>query len=163
MKTKTTIKCTRCGECCKTVPCIFAQIKYCITKFDNKPCPELRYENGLAVCDWIEREDWMKEAMIGTGCDKPFPAISKNSMTFMGVVKECLMQKDFVDGFNHLLDCKLVTPFTIDKRPPIVRMIDEATGYDKALDKKQSEYMQKFIGFVYEVVWLPLIMEEQNG
>jgi hypothetical protein len=150
-------ECTRCGECCKTVPCIFAQIKYCITEFDGKPCPELHFEKGLAVCDWIEREDWMKEAMVGTGCDKP---TGKAGMSFMFVVKECLMQKGFVEGFNRLLDCKLSVP-TIDKRSPIVRMIDEATGYDKVLDKKQSEYMQKFISFVYEVVWLPLIMEEK--
>jgi len=103
----------------------------------------------------------MKEAMVGTGCDKV--EISENSMTFMGVVKECLVAEGFVEQFNRLLDCKLVTPLTLSKgrRSPIVRMIDEATGYDKVLDAKQSEYMRKFISFVYEVVWLPLVMEEK--
>jgi hypothetical protein len=72
-------------------------------------------------------------------------------MTFPEVVEYCAMEPDFVKQFNRLTDSHL---FEDLKRAPIVKMIDEATGYQKELEKKQHEYMQKFISFVWDTVWI---------
>jgi hypothetical protein len=153
MKTKTTIKCTCCGECCKTVPCIFAQMRFGIDEWNVKPCPEFKEENGVATCSWIERDPWMQHNFLGTGCEKPVYAKKpEGTMSLLDVVKECASHKDFVEGFNRLTNCH----FLEDSRSPIVRMVDEATGYETRLIDEQVYYMQIFILFVYETVWTRL-------
>lgn len=71
-------------------------------------------------------------------------------MTFLEVVEYCAKKPEFVKQFNRLTDSHL---FEDLKRAPIVKMVDEATGYEDEVKKKQHEYMQKFIAFVWEVVW----------
>ncbi len=73
-------------------------------------------------------------------------------MTFLDVVSETLGQPELIKQFNHLTGCEL----GVDTRKPIEKMIDDATGYQKELDKKQLEYMGKFLWFVYQTIWLPL-------
>lgn len=71
-------------------------------------------------------------------------------MTFPEVVEYCAMEPEFVKQFNRLTGSHL---FEDLKRAPITKMVDEATGYEEELKKKQHEYMQEFISFVWEVVW----------
>lgn len=149
----TITECTRCGECCKTVPCIFAQVRFGVDDWKGKQCPEFKMENGIAYCEWIEREDWMKEAFVGTGCEKPIHAKTKNNMSFLDVIRKCASEKRFIAEFNRLNGSHL---FENDSRPPIVKMIDEATGYKSVIDDKNSKDMQDFILFVYDAVWLRL-------
>ena len=76
-------------------------------------------------------------------------------MTFEDVIRECLKTDEFVEGFNRLTGCQLL----VDERSPIIRMIDEATGYQVEIDKQQRVYLRQFISFVFEVVWLPLLSQ----
>lgn len=76
-------------------------------------------------------------------------------MTFEDVVSECLKIDELVAQFNRLTGCQLL----IDQRKPIEKMIDKATGHDKELEKKQREYLYKFIGFVFEYIFLPISLE----
>jgi hypothetical protein len=71
-------------------------------------------------------------------------------LDFWYCVEVCAKEPEFVKGFNRLLGCHL---FEKDSRSPIVRMIDESTGYQKELDKKEREEFHKFVLFVYETVW----------
>ena len=74
-------------------------------------------------------------------------------MTFTEVATECIGTPELVKEFNRLTGCKL----GIDKRHPIEKMVDKATGYQIELDKQESEDMKKFVKFVFEFIWLPLI------
>jgi hypothetical protein len=94
----------------------------------------------------------MKEAFLGTGCEKPVHTKKNGNMSFLDVVKTCATKKEFVKGFNRLNRSHLFE----DNRPPIVRMVDEATGFDKVRDQENSKAMQEFILFVYDAVWLRL-------
>ena len=80
-------------------------------------------------------------------------------MTFEDVIIECCMRKDFVKQYDRLKGSNLSRILLADTRPPIVRMIDEATGYDKELDKKTHEEMGEFIAFIFDTVWLRLVPE----
>ena len=68
-------------------------------------------------------------------------------MTFIECLDYCIEQKDLVSEFNRLTNSKL----GIDTRSPIDKAIDKACGYDE-----QKKYMQEFIEFIYEFIWLPL-------
>jgi len=96
-------------------------------------------------------------------------------MTFEDCVIECCMTKDFVKEYDRLRGsnlAKVLIPQP-DKRSPIEKMIDKATGYDKVrtnLDEQVHKEMTEFIGFIFEVVWLPLLpdilyenKENENG
>lgn len=72
-------------------------------------------------------------------------------MTFTDVLYECIKHPDFVQQFNRLSGCELG-----DRRALIVKMIDEATGYQAEVDKQQAGYMRQFVEFVYDVIWLRL-------
>ena len=50
-----------------------------------------------------------------------------------------------------------------DSRPPIVKMVDDATGYQKVIDDLAHKEMQAFISFVFEVIWIPLLEEALNS
>jgi len=82
-------------------------------------------------------------------------------MTFNDVLLECCQQKELVDQFNRLTGCKVLSNI-YDTRPPIVRMIDESTGYQKILDQKAHEDFTKFLAFVYDCVWIRLPVEIRN-
>lgn len=77
-------------------------------------------------------------------------------MTFQDCVMECAKNRELVAEFNRLNHSKLL----VDTRKPIEIMVDRATGYQEVLDKKQHEWMQQFISFVFECIWMPLITEE---
>lgn len=74
--------------------------------------------------------------------------------------KECVMEslgnQEFVKGFNRLTGSSLCLP---SAQSPIEALIDEATGY---ADAKQEENVQKFLAFVYEVVWIRLPPEVKD-
>lgn len=84
-------------------------------------------------------------------------------MTFDDVVKECCLTPELVSQFNRLTGRHVLSNL-YDTRPPIVKMIDESTGYQQVLDKKAADDIQSFISFVFECVWLPLLSQEHiNG
>jgi len=71
-------------------------------------------------------------------------------LTFKKCVEDCLATPDFVQEFDRLGGCHLMTK---KPRNAIEAMVDEATGFgDQQLDLD----MHKFIAFVYETVWLRL-------
>jgi hypothetical protein len=81
------------------------------------------------------------------------------AMEFKDVVLECAMNKDFVKSFDRLSGTNVWRVVAQDTRKPIEIMIDNATGYDKVLDVKAHEDMQKFFDFVFECVWCRLPKE----
>jgi hypothetical protein len=68
-------------------------------------------------------------------------------MTLKEVILFCISDPELVKEFNRLYDAKI----GIDDRPAIVKMVDEAAGYNPFA----GDYI-KFIQFVYRVIWLPL-------
>jgi len=70
-------------------------------------------------------------------------------MNFQEVAIECIRTPELVMEFNRLTGSKL----GIDNRAPIERMIDEATGYINP----ETEDVRKFVNFVIEFIWLPLL------
>ena len=80
-------------------------------------------------------------------------------MTFNDCVLECCKSHELIKGFNRLTKRNVLT----DTRPPIVRMIDASTGYQKELDKKAHEDMQVFMTFIFEVIWMPLVINVRSG
>lgn len=70
-------------------------------------------------------------------------------MNFQEVAIECIRTPALVSEFNRLTGSKL----GIDTRMPIEKMIDEATGYKDP----ETEDMRKFVAFVFEVIWMPLV------
>jgi len=77
-------------------------------------------------------------------------------MTFTDCVIECCRTPELVIQFDRLNDSHL-SDYLIDRRPPIVRMIDEATGHEEYRAQQFHEAMQQFISFVFEFVWIPTI------
>lgn len=73
-------------------------------------------------------------------------------MTFFEVLLECCQQPELINQFNRLSGTKLMVA---DTRAPIIRMIDESTGYEAVLNKETERAMHGFIGFVYFYIWLP--------
>ena len=79
-------------------------------------------------------------------------------MTFNDVLFESCQHPELVREFDRLSGTN-VMGVLYDKRPPIVRMIDDATGYQKVLDQKAHADMQQFISFVFEFIFLRLPIE----
>ena len=79
-------------------------------------------------------------------------------MTFLEVLTECSMNKELVKQFNRLSGTNLSFE---DKREPIERMVDDATGYNNPFKNKHEEMIQ-FIRFVFECVWDRLHIEEKE-
>jgi len=66
------MKCIRCGGCCKTVPCYFAQIYYNLTAQTKTLCPELaQNKDGTYTCKRMLWDVTLKGALLGTGCHYP--------------------------------------------------------------------------------------------
>jgi hypothetical protein len=89
-------------------------------------------------------------------------------MTFEEVVLECCRTPDLIKAYDRLQGSNLsrVLIPQIDTRPPIVKMIDEATGYDKVrtnIDEQFHKEFQGFISFCFECVWLPLWYDFHKG
>jgi hypothetical protein len=83
-------------------------------------------------------------------------------LTFNEVLLACCKKPELIKEFDRLSGTNVMGIFH-DKRPPIIRMIDESTGYQKVLDQKAHDDMQKFISFVFECVWmrLPEIQDQE--
>jgi hypothetical protein len=77
-------------------------------------------------------------------------------MNFEECVKECCEHRDLIQQFNRLTGRHVLSNI-YDTRPPIVKMIDESTGYQKELDSKAHDDFQAFIIFIFEYIWLPVI------
>ena len=77
-----------------------------------------------------------------------------DDLTFEDTILHCLDNPELVREFNRLSGCKI----GLDNRPAIIKMVDEATGYDPF----EADY-KKFIDFVFQTIWLPLAMEGDNG
>ncbi len=156
--TTQTIQCTRCGDCCKEVPCLFSQLAYGYPILLGLPCPELEtLPDGTTSCKLVQRDTVAFNTMIGTGCEKP---LTENPLTFKKVVVECLTNKELVEQFNRLRGTKL----EIDNRAPIVRMIDEATGFKPTTMDERYKYeeLSLFLEFVFDAIWLPMMIEHHN-
>ncbi len=154
-----TIKCIRCGDCCKWNPCLFSQLKYGYAVLLTKRCPELiAHEDGTTSCKLIETEPKIREMLLDGECDKPFP---ENPLSFEKVLMEAMMQDSLVEQFNRLQGTNL--NFIPKQSIGIVRLIDEATGFDdikKLQSQNKPPELHAFASFVFETIWLPLIMEE---
>ena len=74
-------------------------------------------------------------------------------MEFRDCVMECFSNKDFIREYNRLTNSRLIA----DDRKPIIRAIDKATGYDQVLLEQQKAEARKFILFVWEIIWCPLL------
>ena len=83
-------------------------------------------------------------------------------MNFKDCVLECCQNRELVSNYNRLTGCNVLSNI-YDNRVPIVKMIDEATEYQKILDEKSHEDIQGFIDFIYWYIWYPLIMENESG
>ena len=81
-------KCTHCGKCCLTIPCIFAQIKYKIERGDNKVCPELKKIGDHYECELIKRDAMVAEMLLSGDCDDPTKAHLKKQWDAVPIVKE---------------------------------------------------------------------------
>ena len=75
-------------------------------------------------------------------------------MTFQECLVECIEQDELVREFNRLSGTSLSFR---DERKPIERMIDDATGYPYPF-KNDPDEIHQFISFVFEFVWVPLVM-----
>jgi flagellin-specific chaperone FliS len=82
-------------------------------------------------------------------------------MTFNDCLLECVRTPELIKEFDRLSGSNVMEIF-YDKRAPIVRMIDDATGYNKILEENKSKDLMKFIEFVYEYVWRRLSSEVIN-
>lgn len=71
------------------------------------------------------------------------------------VLKESLNNRSLIKEWNRLNNAHLLE----DNRPPVIIMVDEATGYQKELDKKQQEWMSEFSAFVWVCIFVPLMNE----
>jgi hypothetical protein len=74
-------------------------------------------------------------------------------MTFTECVQICADDQELIKEFNRLFDARL----GVDNRPAIIKMVDEAAGYNPFT----NDYI-KFIQFVYQVIWLPLLDEQDK-
>jgi len=78
-----------------------------------------------------------------------FESKERSIMTFEQCVLHCAANQDLLAEFARLTGHDLRQ----QARSPIVRMVDEATGYDRAA-------AAAFTDFVLETVWMPLTVED---
>lgn len=154
------IQCTRCGECCKTIPCLFSQQLFGYPVLLGLPCPALiTHKDNTTSCKLIKFCPDIAKEMIDTGCEKPFP---ENPMTFQTVVIEAMLNKELVNQFNRLRGFSL--NFTPKQSSGINKLIDEACGFDdikKLQSQNKSEELHEFLTFIFESIWMPLMMEQK--
>lgn len=68
-------------------------------------------------------------------------------MSFEDCVMACAGNREFVSEFNRLSGFHLG-----ERRTPIEMQVDKACGYDP-----DQEAIPRFMDFVYEFIWLPLL------
>lgn len=67
---KAIVECKRCGECCLSTPCIFAQMRHNISKKNMISCPDLiKREDGYS-CKLIESDPIIASILLDGMCDK---------------------------------------------------------------------------------------------
>ena len=81
-------KCSRCGVCCLTIPCVFAQVRYHLTSKSKEVCPELVRDGDGYKCLLIERDAEVRDALMTGDCDDPALAHLKKTIDARAVVKE---------------------------------------------------------------------------
>lgn len=86
--TATAFTCKRCGKCCLTIPCIFAQFKYLITSRDNKVCPSLIKTKDGYECQLIKDDPKIRETLLSGDCDDPALAGEKKTWDAKPIVRE---------------------------------------------------------------------------
>lgn len=64
------MSCVRCGECCKHIPCYFAQLRYHITK-KGETCPALIFDGAPFTCMWQLEDKEFRDYMNSGECDYP--------------------------------------------------------------------------------------------
>lgn len=82
--------------------------------------------------------------------------MTEEALNFNECLLETVKQRELIREYDRLSGTNIMQIF-YDNRPPMVKMIDEATGYQKEIDKKAHEQMQGFIGFVFECIWIPYV------
>ena len=80
--------CERCGKCCLTVPCVFAQVKYGITKSSGKVCPDLKKNGAGYICLMVDRDPEARKRLITGYCDHPSKVHLKPTFSAVEVVKQ---------------------------------------------------------------------------
>jgi hypothetical protein len=78
-------------------------------------------------------------------------------LTFVDTLLYCISTPELVSEFNRLSGCSL----GVDKRSPLERMIDKATGYEAVRKETVNSEFEKFVEFVYEFVWTRLPPDER--
>lgn len=81
-------KCKSCGKCCLTIPCVFAQVKYGISKGDDKVCPALIKDGKKYKCRLIEEDAEVQGILLDGQCDDPDLAHLKKKMDATTIVRE---------------------------------------------------------------------------
>ena len=77
---------------------------------------------------------------------------------FEAVLRECIKHPDLIKQYNRLNGTHLGE----DTRKPIVQMVDKASGYQEVLDKRGMEEFKGFADFVFQCIYLPLLMKENK-
>lgn len=80
--------CKHCGKCCLSIPCIFAQVKYGITKTNKRQCPMLIKEGKLYRCLLIEQDSEAREVLLSGDCDNPKKSHLKKKFDAIPIVRE---------------------------------------------------------------------------
>lgn len=80
-------------------------------------------------------------------------------ISFETTLRACLNTPEFLNEWNRLTGCSL----GVDNRNPFDRAIDEATGFQKELDKEQKCYMHLFARFVWNSIYMPLLIEYRRN
>lgn len=81
-------KCSKCGQCCKEIPCVFAQVKHGMTCLAPRPCPELEQRGDGWVCLLIERDPEAAEVLLSGDCDAIAERPNKRTVNAESVVRE---------------------------------------------------------------------------
>jgi hypothetical protein len=81
-------KCKHCGKCCLTIPCVFAQAKYGLTKGDGRICPALYKDGDKYKCHLIEQDAGIRECLLDGSCDDPALVDLKSKIDAAAIVRE---------------------------------------------------------------------------
>ena len=81
-------KCKRCGKCCLTIPCVFAQALYHLTSKSKEVCPELVSDSDGYKCLLVDKDSEAKVVLITGDCDDPALAHLKKKFDVIPIVKE---------------------------------------------------------------------------
>ena len=87
-QTEIRFKCKRCGKCCLSIPCVFAQVRYSLTSKSKEVCPELVSDSGGYKCLLVDKDPEVKVVLITGDCDDPALAHLKKKFDAMTIVKE---------------------------------------------------------------------------